>query len=110
MKHAVVGVLLGLGTMLTLAGWLGPMERVYAQPSSHSTNQDLITLVSSDEDGQQLMLIDPRMWVMAVYHIDRGSGGIVLKSVRNFRWDLQLLEFNGAQPLPKEIRSMVENR
>jgi len=28
--------------------------------------------------------------------------------VRNFQWDLLLSEFNATNPLPREIRSMIE--
>ena len=44
---------------------------------------------------------------MAVYHVDRATGKITLKSVRNVRWDLLLDEFNGTNPAPREIRALV---
>ena len=47
---------------------------------------------------------------MAVYHIDTTTGEIVLKSVRNIHYDLKMIEFNGTSPLPREIRSLLEQR
>jgi hypothetical protein len=43
---------------------------------------------------------------MAVYHVDRASGEIILRSVRNLTWDLQMMEFNSGEPLPQDIRDM----
>ena len=31
-------------------------------------------------------------------------------SVRNIHWDLQMMEFNGVNPLPREIRLQLEQR
>ncbi len=57
-----------------------------------------------------LTVIDPRQQAMGVYHIDLASGKIAPMSVRNIRWDLQMTEFNGVNPLPREIRSQLEQR
>jgi hypothetical protein len=58
-------------------------------------------------EGQPLLvtLIDTSQHVMAVYQVDRGTGEITLKSVRNFTWDLQMKDFNTGKPLPQDIRS-----
>jgi len=47
---------------------------------------------------------------MSVYHIELATGKIALRSVRNIHWDLQMTEFNSADPLPREIRSLLEPR
>jgi hypothetical protein len=39
-----------------------------------------------------------------------GKGDITLKSVRNIHWDLQMVEFNTEAPLPREIRSMLDQQ
>jgi hypothetical protein len=70
---------------------------------------DLITLSNQlGEDRTELTVIDPRMRVIGVYHIDHGSGEIGLKSVRNINWDLQMIHFQSGRPLPQEIRSLLE--
>jgi hypothetical protein len=50
-------------------------------------------------------VIDPRQRVIGVYHVDRATGEIALKSVRNFTWDLQMVDFNSGEPLPQDVRS-----
>ena len=39
-----------------------------------------------------------------------GVGELALKSVRNIQWDLQMTEFNGVAPLPRDIRAMLETK
>jgi hypothetical protein len=85
----------------------------YAQrpaPASSGASAGLIALTNACEHGQQLTVVDPESRVLGVYHIDSTSGEIVLKSVRNIHWDLQMIEFNGTSPLPREIRSRLDNR
>ena len=52
-----------------------------------------------------MTVIDPKQRVLAVYHVDRASGQITPKSVRNITWDLQMTEYNSGEPLPQDIRS-----
>ena len=112
MRTAVVGAV--CLTVLVMAAWgmsatnVGFAQKV-APPSLGSPG--LISHVAQLGDNrQQLTVIDPAMRVIAVYHIDSSKGEITLKSVRNFHWDLQMLEFNTAAPLPQEIRSMLEQK
>jgi hypothetical protein len=73
----------------------------------------LIALSFPGEEGNgahMVAVVDPETRVMSVYHIDRASGGISLKSVRSVHWDLQMEEFNGARPTPNEIRSLIQRR
>jgi len=44
--------------------------------------------------------------VLAVYHVDKATGEIALRSVRNITWDLQMVEFNSGKPLPQDIRNL----
>jgi len=70
-----------------------------------------MALVGDSPDGrQQLMVIDTKSRAVGVYHIDRSSGQIVLKSVRNVQWDLQMDDFNGGAPTPQEIRLLLPSR
>lgn len=62
------------------------------------------------EGRQQVTLIDPKARVMAVYHVERSSGQITLKSVRNVHWDLQMEEFNGNSPSPRDLRALLDGR
>ena len=62
----------------------------------------------SDEGKQQVVVIDAAREAMTVYHIDPHNGEISLTSVRNFRWDLMMEDFNGVAPLPGDIRTLIE--
>jgi len=113
MRNAILVALIGVGTMVVAAGGDRPAQEVYGLGSAQHPAGDggLITLMAApDEMGQHLVLIDPHMRVMGVYHIKRESGEVVLKSVRNFKWDLQMLEYNGTSPLPQDVRGMMESR
>ncbi|MEZ6075430.1 MAG: hypothetical protein R3C56_07085 [Pirellulaceae bacterium] len=55
---------------------------------------------------QQLSVIDSQSKSLAVYHIEPTTGKILLKSVRNLQWDLQMEHFNGQAPLPGELRQV----
>jgi len=59
---------------------------------------------------QQVTVIDPRREVISVYHVDLANGVIALRSVRNIHWDLQMSDYNGQRPLPREIRALSEQR
>lgn len=81
---------------------VGPAEAVPASPAS----SELVTYVTAVAgQPQTVIVIDPRVRAMGVYHIDNASGEITLKSVRNFTWDLQMIDFNSGVPSPQDIRS-----
>jgi hypothetical protein len=75
-----------------------------------SPSSELIALSSDVEGRQQITVIDPRSRVIAVYHVDRATGALSLKSVRNVSWDLLIEDFNSANPTPREIRALAEPR
>lgn len=109
MKAAVLGTLVS-ASLLVLGAW------AFAAPSgaaavNAAAGTELISLATPvGENIQQLTVIDPRSRVISVYHVALATGEISLKSVRNIHWDLQMSEFNGVNPLPREIRSQLENR
>jgi hypothetical protein len=110
MRTAVTGI--GVVVVLLLAAWMNPFRApAMAQTASSVGAGQLIAFTADAGPGaQQITLIDPRTRVMSVYHIDRGTGGITLRSVRNVQWDLQLDEFNGNSPSPREIQSLLQQR
>lgn len=113
MRVAVIGLALAVG--LSLFGW-GAMpgnnlaaDRPY--PNTADGRCELITQMTPAGDSRQLLtVIDPRTQVLSVYHVHVASGEIELKSVRSLRFDLQVEEFNGVTPLPREIRSLLEQK
>lgn len=77
------------------------------QPQTASPQGQLIAIAHPADSGQQLTLVDPRLRVVSVYQVDRSTGQITLKSVRNVHWDMMMDEFNGVQPSPRDIRSLL---
>jgi hypothetical protein len=111
MRNAVLGTLFGAVLVALAAGLWDATTPAYAERSGlePGLSRDLMTLTSPVDDlRQQLTVIDPKTRVVGVYHIHRDTGEITLKSVRNIHWDLQMAQFNSAQPLPREIRSLLE--
>lgn len=71
----------------------------------------LIALSSDTADGhQQVVVIDSKTKGMSVYHIDHKTGTSTLKSVRNLQADLEMDEYNTDNPLPREIRAILNKR
>ncbi|ADV61886.1 hypothetical protein Isop_1300 [Isosphaera pallida ATCC 43644] len=63
-------------------------------------------------NGSRLFLIDTRAQTLAVYRIGSEGTGLTpgtlkLESVRNYRWDLKLSEYNNMDPAVGAIESMV---
>jgi hypothetical protein len=111
LRIAAAGVLVFAGLIVAVLSVTVQPDAVFAgrmAASPVSSSGQLVTQVTSLGDNrQQTVVIDPELHVMAVYHID-AAGEIVLKSVRNFHWDLQMEQFNGTSPLPREIRSQID--
>ena len=115
MKGVMLGVLAGAGLVLLAVGTLQHTNEVFAQRLAPyepaAAESDLIVLSApAGEKGQLITVIDPQQRVMSVYQFDPVSGKIALRSVRNIRWDLQMMWLNNESPLPQEIRSLLETR
>jgi hypothetical protein len=68
----------------------------------------IAAIVSTLPDGkQQALLIDGERRVVSVYHIHPTTGEISLKSVRNFKYDLEMDEFGTSSPSPRDIKAML---
>ena len=107
-------VLLGLVVVaLAVAGMASPFRQVHAGPATVAGpgSADALTIAAADtESGQQIVIVDRQSRVMSVYHVERDSGKISLKSVRNMTWDMQMLQWNSQSPLPQEVRTMLQQR
>ena len=117
MRTAVVALLLGAGLVVSVVAICSQRNPVFAQrpadyrPDRSAKNDQLIAFsMPAGEGHQQITLIDPKLRVMSVYHIELATGEIALKSVRRFHWDLQIETFNGANPSPRDIRALLEQR
>jgi hypothetical protein len=116
MRRAVGGVVAGVLIVLALsemgwrpsASWAQPPT---AAPGNVGAAGSLIALGTDTAEGrQQVTVIDSRAFVMTVYHVDKATGAIALKSVRNIQADLMMDEYNTDNPLPKEIRAILKQR
>ena len=117
MRTAVLGLLVLVGLVVSIVGICSQRNSAYAQSNADypelqkEADENLIAFSVQDGEGnQQVTLIDPVSRAMSVYHIDTATGEVTLKSVRRFHWDLQMEEFNGTSPLPRDIRSLIERR
>ena len=116
MKSALLGALICAAGMVIVATGATPgrnddaLPRVGAsQPVRASGELIALSTVVGDK-YQQLTVIDPKQRVLSVYHIQLATGAVQLRCVRNIHFDLQMMEFNGEAPLPREIQSLVEPR
>jgi hypothetical protein len=115
MRRAALGALVGAGLVAVAIGLFGQRGEVFAQRVTPcpqgATGGELIAVPTPLGDrGQLLTVIDPRQQTIGVYSIDLTTGKISLRSVRAIRWDLQMTEFNGDSPLPREVRLQLEQR
>ena len=117
MRVAILGIVLAAGLAGVIAGACIGRSEVYGQDqpvnkrATRAMGDGLIALSADAGQGrEQITLVDPKAHVMAVYHIDRNTGEISLKSVRNVHWDLQMDEYNGVRPSPRDIRALLQQR
>lgn len=111
MRSTLAGFAIGC-VMVVLALAIGSHSNdAYADPQlrQFASSREGIEVFQSS-DGQQLTLVDRHRQVMAVYAIDSKTNEIMMRSVRNFRWDLEMEVFNGTDPEPQQIRALVESR
>jgi hypothetical protein len=114
MRRMIVGGLFGVGLVIAAlvgTGWgdpgFGPGPATTAPPRAADSNGLITHLTTTDGQPLTLTVIDAREQWIGVYHVDRGTGVITLKSARKITWDTQLFEFNGVKPTPQEIRSSL---
>ena len=113
MRYLHCGAVLGASLVMGALVGRSSSESAYGPPSdlpSHASSE-LFTQVTA-ADGQSpltVTVVDPRQRVMAVYHVDRNTGEISPKSVRNITWDLQMIEYNSGKPLPQDIRNGLKH-
>ena len=109
MRHSLVSALIVAGFVIAITAGRGSSEPPYGSPLSGAQNDGLVMHVTAADSQPQLVtVIDPQQRVLAVYHVDRSTGKIVPKSIRNITWDLQMIEFNSGDPLPQDIRSGLQ--
>jgi len=114
MRRSLLGALLVAGLVIAATAGRGSAERAIAGPGEVANplalqDTGLFTQVTA-ENGQPLTVtvVDPRQKALAIYHVDRSTGEISLRSVRNVTWDLQMIQYNSGNPLPQDIRNGLQ--
>jgi len=105
-------MLVAITALIFCVGW-GQIDvaSVQGQPVSGSLDEGgLITHFHEDPKGgpTRVVVVDPGLKRMAVYHVSVSSGEIQLKSVRNLTVDLQLQAYNSENPSPIEMQKMLD--
>ncbi len=111
MRHSIAGAVLIAGLVIAATAARSSSEPPYGPPVEPARvgNGELIAHVTAADGVPQIVtVIDPRQRVMAIYHVDRTTGQITPKSIRNFTWDLQMIEYNSGDPLPQDVRSGLQ--
>ena len=112
-REVTFGITLGVMIGLAAVVLLGRNESVHAQAPralAGGTDSTVVVNLPDASGGQFVVLVDTAKQVIGSYHVDAESGKITLRSIRNYRWDFQMEEFNGAEPRPHEVRAIVEKR
>lgn len=114
MRRSLFGALAVAGLVIAVMAGRSLSEPAFGgtgELANPSPLQDtsLFTQVTS-ENGQPLTVtvIDPQQKALAIYHVDRATGEIVLRSVRNLTWDLQMVQYNSGNPPPQDIRNGLQ--
>jgi hypothetical protein len=112
MRGLISGILLGLAMLIAgVVGFADAQGPRGAAQDRVASSPDLLALSHEGGDGrQQITIVDPRQRVMAVYHVDRTSGALQLKSVRNLQWDLLIEDYNSGTPAPRDIRVLKDQQ
>lgn len=107
----MMGVLVGATLAAAAVGVAQDPAGQVARSSAGGGERSLIALMADGGSAHHaVVVIDSAQRVMSIYHVEKSSGRIALKSVRNIAWDLRLDEWDTESPLPKEIRSIMEQR
>ena len=111
MRGWLSGAAWGVAALAVLVASLADAQAPRQAAADRSGNADLLALSYDSGDGrQQITLVDPRQRVMAVYQVDRASGALQLKSVRNVQWDLTIEDYNAGAPAPRDIRALRDQQ
>ena len=95
----------GLAILVVTASWMNLFSQPIMASQAGSAAGEMQVLSTLLPTGvQQVVVVDARSQAMAVYHVEPAQGKIQLRSVRNVRLDLAVEDFNGTEPLPREMR------
>ncbi|MCC7475871.1 MAG: hypothetical protein IT425_10775 [Pirellulales bacterium] len=114
MRNVIVGALLAASLVIGAMAGRSASQSATAYPVPGTTSAepsvrqggDLFTHVAATDGGPlTVTVVASSERVLAVYQVDRATGKITPKSVRNITWDLQMVEYNSGEPLPQDVRN-----
>jgi hypothetical protein len=99
-----------LAACLAAAPTIASGQRPAAAPShpAGTTEKLWLTTLPLDDSRHALIVVDPILRQVAVYHVDAAAGTLTLKSSRDISADLQVGDFNAQEPKPASLRKMLE--
>jgi len=97
----------GMGGNTSTTGGFGPN---YTQVAAAGNDHLLMTTSLLADGRQQVVVTDTNAKTMAIYEVEPVTGKVLLRSVRDIKWDLQMEQFNATSPTPGEIRNMAAPR
>jgi hypothetical protein len=97
----------GFGGNSSTSGGFGPN---YPQVAAAGNDHLLMTTSLLADGRQQVVVTDTNAKTMAIYEVEPVTGKVLLRSVRDIKWDLQMEQFNATSPTPGEIRNMAAPR
>lgn len=115
MRGTVLGIVLVAGLVAVAVGAM-PLPAQVTPPGvivgqeAAASSQMIVESTVVEGRYQQVVVVDPRQKTLAVYHVELSTGAVELRSVRNITWDLQITHYNGKNPLPSEIQTILEHR
>ena len=116
MKDGTSSRYLGLLAALAIAFliWSGPNQdqpqanAAAAVPMELGSGGFVAHVLESEGRPPRVIFIDGQRRVLAVYEIGREKGEVKFVSSRNLSYDLQMMGFNTAKPLPEEIKKQLQ--
>ena len=109
-KELALGICAGVALAAAVVLLFDKSETAFGQspgiPSGISQQAGVVAVPAAG-GGHFVVVVDTAQQVMGSYLVNAESGHITLRSVRNYHWDLQMEEFNGAEPRPSEVREML---
>ena len=85
-------------------------EAVYGQMRSVADGRMVLFMSPLEQNRAALCMVDVARQRLAVYQVDFGRERLKLIAVRDFAADFGLSDYNNEAPLPKDIRSWLEDK
>jgi len=110
-RWAVVALLAAAAGGLAVEWWRGAPAAAQVRVDGRSAQLQAVPgQISRDTYG--VFLVDSESGRMAVYELESGKAGKKLRLVaaRYVAYDLRLDDYNNTEPLPRDVRTLVEQQ